>query len=87
MAKILDFRGNPITESTGPGIDKDGNTVIPDKAAYHVYGVQVWEKRICTGTALYSKMVDARRVAELLNKKYAELGVDHEAKIMVYPVY
>ncbi len=68
-------------------VDKDGNTVISTTPQYTVFGVQIWEHGHNVGTALYSTMPKARSVADILNRKYAELQVDHEAKIMPYPVY
>src|SRR5260221_341011 len=49
--------------------------------------IQIWEKGILVGVALYKDTSAARAVRDILNRKYAELKVEHEAKIMKYPVY
>lgn len=86
MANMVDIHGKPIGEKN-PLVDKDGNTIINTIPIGQVHGVQVWEKGICVGTALYSTMSAARHVKDILNRKYAELKVEHEAKIILYPVY
>jgi len=85
--KIVDLHGNPVNLGDAPTVDEKGNAIIPTNPTHFVYGVQIWEVGHCSGVALYSKMSDARAVRDILNKKYAELKVDHEAKITPYPVY
>lgn len=86
-AKIVDLHGKPINLGDPPTTDEQGNTVIPSAPHHFLHGVQIWEKGRLEGVALYRNMADARRVRDILNAKYAELHVDHEAKILNYPVY
>jgi hypothetical protein len=84
--QILDFRGKPIT-SDEPGVDKDGNTIIITDPIGTIYLVQIWEKGVMNGVAFYSTQHQAVAVKDVLNRKYAELGVDHEAKVISAPIY
>ncbi len=85
--KIVDLHGKPINIGDPPTVDEHGNAIIPTSPHHYVYGVQIWEKGRCEATALYRDIVAARAVRDILNKKYAELKVDHEAKIINFPVY
>lgn len=85
--KIVDLHGKPINKGDPPNVDEQGNAIIPTAPNHYVFGVQIWEKGHCSGVALYRKMIDARQVRDVLNAKYAELKVDHVAKIENYPVY
>jgi len=85
--KIVDLHGKPIQVGDPPTTDEKGNAIIPTQVHHHVFGVQIWEQGHCSGVALYRNMADARAVRDILNAKYAELKVDHEAKIANYPVY
>jgi hypothetical protein len=87
MSKIIDLHGKPIKVGDEPTIDSEANAIIPTEPNHYVVGVQIWEHGVITGVALYRKMVDARKVKEILNAKYAELNVKHEAKLIEYPVY
>lgn len=88
MGRIVNINGKVMSsDNMEPIVDKEGNTVIPTEPSEHVTGVQIWEKGICVGTALYKHVHHARAVAKILNEKYAELRVDHEAKLITYPVY
>lgn len=58
-----------------------------EKVAFHVCGVQLWENGVMKGTSLYSSVFKARKIRDILNAKFAELKVKHEAKIVNYPVY
>lgn len=57
------------------------------KPMFHVAGVQLIENGRMQGTALYSTMPKAKKISSILNAKFAELRVDHEAKIQMYPVF
>lgn len=86
--KLINIGGKVISDDNkDPIVDKDGNTIIPTQPSEWLDGVQIWEKGICVGTALYKSTAAARAVRDILNKKYAELKVDNEAKIVKYPVY
>lgn len=88
MAKIITLGGKAMSsDNKEPLVDKDGNTIIPTEPSEWLDGVQIWEKGILVGVALYKNTSTARAVRDILNRKYAELQVDHEAKIMKYPVY
>ncbi len=88
MGRIITIGGKAMSsDNMEPLVDKEGNTIIPTEPSEWLDGVQIWEKGICVGTALYKKTAAARAVRDILNKKYAELQVDHEAKIVKYPVY
>lgn len=85
--KIVDLHGKPINAGDLPNVDEKGNAIIPTTPHHYVFGVQIWENGRCVGVALYRNVSAARQVKEILNAKYAELKVDHEAKIENYPVY
>jgi hypothetical protein len=73
-------------------IPKDTNKVIEqilntEKPEFYVSGVQMVINGKIEGTSLYSTMPKARLVRDTLNKKYAELKVKYEAKIIQYPVF
>lgn len=88
MAKIITLGGKAMSsDNKEPLVDKDGNTIIPTEPSEWLDGVQIWEKGILAGVALYKDTSAARAVRDILNRKYAELKVDHEAKVMKYPVY
>lgn len=58
-----------------------------EKPVFSVCGVQLWEQGKLAGTSLYSTVVKARTIRDICNKEYARLGVNHEAKIVNYPVF
>lgn len=58
-----------------------------EKIQFYVAGVQLIEDGIMKGTSLYSKMPKAKAIRDILNKRFAELGVKHEARIQQYPVF
>lgn len=58
-----------------------------DKPDHYVCGVQLVENGQLIGTSLYTTVVKARKIRDILNKRFAELRVDHEAKIVNYPVF
>lgn len=58
-----------------------------EKVAFHVTGVQLIENGQNVGTSLYSTVFKARKIRDILNSKFAELRVNHEAKLINYPVY
>jgi hypothetical protein len=58
-----------------------------ERIQFYVSGVQLWENKILQGTSLYSTMIKAKKIRDILNHKFAELRVDHEAKILNYPVF
>jgi hypothetical protein len=57
------------------------------KVQFTVCGVQLWENKQLRGTSLYSTVVKARTIRDTCNAEYARLKVDHEAKIVNYPVF
>ncbi len=87
IPKIVDLHGKPINIGDAPTVDGEGNAILPGSPSYYVFGVQIWEYGKCVGVALYRKVSDARAVKDILNAKYAELKVNHEAKIANYPIY
>lgn len=62
-------------------------TINTEKPVLQVCGVQLIENGKLVGTSLYSTVVKARSIRDVLNKKFAELRVNHEAKIVNYPVF
>lgn len=62
-------------------------TINTEKPVMQVCGVQLIENGRLVGTSLYSTVVKARSIRDILNKKFAELKVNHEAKIVNYPVF
>lgn len=58
-----------------------------EKICFHVTGVQLMENGQNKGTSLYSTVFKARKIRDILNAKFAELRVNHEAKLINYPVY
>jgi len=78
----LDVIGAGVVEN------KTVQTIInTEKPQFHVYGVQLIENGQLTGTSLYSTIIKARKIRDILNTKFAELRVNHEAKIINYPVF
>lgn len=74
-------------ENPTPNTSLISEEINQEKAQFHVVGVQLFEHGKIVGTSLYSTVVKARGVRDTLNKKFAELRVNHEAKMMNYPVY
>lgn len=74
-------------ENPTPNTSLITEEINQEKAQFHVVGVQLFEHGKIVGTSLYSTVVKARGVRDILNKKFAELRVQHEAKMMNYPVY
>ncbi|SRR6266404_2409974 len=66
---------------------KISETFQVEKPAFHVCGVQLFENEKLVGTSLYSTIVKARIIRDTLNKEFARLRVNHEAKIISYPVF
>lgn len=58
-----------------------------EEVAFNVVGVQLIENGVLKGTSLYSTVVKARKIKDQLNREFARLRVNHEAKILNYPVY
>lgn len=58
-----------------------------EKVCFFVTGVQLSENGKNVGTSLYSTVFKARKIRDILNTKFAELRVNHEAKLINYPVY
>lgn len=58
-----------------------------ERPQFYVSGVQLIENKRLVGTSLYSTMPKAKHIAGILNRKFAELKVEHEAKIIQYPVF
>lgn len=58
-----------------------------EKPVFTVCGVQLWIDRRIQGVSLYSTIMKARSIRDICNKEYARLAVNHEAKILSYPVY
>lgn len=58
-----------------------------EKVCFFVTGVQLSENGKNVGTSLYSTVFKARKIKDILNAKFAELRVNHEAKLINYPVY
>jgi len=63
------------------------DTIQTEKPEFTVCGVQLIENGQLQGTSLYSTIVKARKIRDVLNARFAELQVKHEAKILQYPVY
>lgn len=63
------------------------DTLETEKPEFHVTGVQLIENKILVGTSLYSTVIKARKIKDILNQKFAELRVDHVAKLVNYPVF
>ena len=58
-----------------------------EKPQFHVCGVQLWQNGKLAGTSLYSTVIKARKIRDICNAEYAKLKVNHEAKIINYPVF
>lgn len=58
-----------------------------EKPVFSVSGVQLIENRKIVGVSLYSTVIKARMIRDTLNKEFARLKVEHEAKILNYPVF
>lgn len=58
-----------------------------EKIQFHVCGVQLIEHGKIVGTSLYTTIIKARKIRDILNSKFAEMRVNHEAKILNYPVF
>lgn len=85
---IAEEQKNPKDFNDSPeDSQKQSSVLTPDKIAFHVAGLQLIENNVIKGTALYQKMHSARVRRDILNKKFADLNVKHEAKIIQYPVY
>jgi hypothetical protein len=69
---------------SAPAILEEFRQETPD---HYVCGVQLIEQGKLVGTSLYTTIVKARTIRDILNKRFAELRVNHEAKIINYPVY
>lgn len=63
------------------------DVLATEKPAFHVTGVQLIENNKLVGTSLYSTVIKARKIKDILNTKFAELRVDHVAKLVNYPVF
>jgi hypothetical protein len=63
------------------------DTIETEKPEMIVCGVQLFEYSKIQGTSLYTTIVKARKIRNVLNTRFAELKVDHFAKIVNYPVY
>lgn len=63
------------------------DTIQTEKPEFTVCGVQLIENGVLQGTSLYTTIVKARKIRDILNARFAELRVPHEAKIRNYPVY
>lgn len=80
-------------ESIDPAMDMAAHEKIiadaigTEKIQFYVAGVQLIEDGILQGTSLYSTMIKAKGIRDIMNRKFAELRVQHEAKILQYPVY
>jgi hypothetical protein len=61
--------------------------VKQEKPQFYVHGVQLWQNGKLAGTSCYSTMSKARSIKNTLNQEFARLKVNHEAKIMMYPVF
>lgn len=58
-----------------------------EKPEFYVSGVQLIERGKMVGTSLYKSVVRARQIRDILNGKFSELKVDHNARIINYPVF
>lgn len=63
------------------------DTLQTEKPEFHVCGVQLIENQKLVGTSLYSTAVKAKKIRDTLNAKFAQLRVNHSAKIVNYPVF
>lgn len=73
-------------------LPSDNNKAITDvinteKPEFTVCGVNLIENGKMVGTSLYTNVIKARKIRDILNSKFAELRVNHEARISNYPVY
>lgn len=58
-----------------------------EKPEFYVCGVQLWENGKLSGTSCYTNVVKARQIRDAANKEFARLRVNHECKIVQYPVF
>lgn len=63
------------------------NILNTERPVFSVCGVQLWENGAIVGVSLYSTIHKAKTIRNILNAKFAELNVKHEAKIINYPVF
>lgn len=63
------------------------DTINTETPQFSVCGVQLWENKVIRGVSLYTTVPKARKIRDILNSHYAEQRVNHEAKIVNYPVY
>lgn len=62
-------------------------TLGTQRVEFYCTGVQLIENGVLQGTSLYTTVVKARKIKDQLNAEFARLRVNHEAKIVNYPVY
>lgn len=70
-----------------PDVPEVNLTLNQEKPDHYVVGVQLFENGKLIGTSLYTTVVKARMIKDVLNKRFAELRVNHEAKLINYPVF
>lgn len=62
-------------------------TLNIDKPEFYVSGVQLIQNGTLAGTSLYTTVVKARVIRDKCNEEFARLRVNHECKILNYPVF
>jgi hypothetical protein len=73
-----------VPYATSEPVTTELNQQKPD---HYICGVQLIENKALVGTSLYTTVIKARQIRDVLNKRFAELKVNHEAKIVNYPVF
>lgn len=92
LQELLSIVTKHISELEPIDVTRDNTEAITtaletEKVAFFVTGVQLSENGKNVGTSLYSTVFKARKIKDILNAKFAELRVNHEAKLINYPVY
>lgn len=92
LQELLAIVGRCKTDLESIDMPSQDNLIVQqtlniDKPQFSVSGVQLIEQGRLTGTSLYTTVVKARIIRDILNKEFAKLKVNHEAKIVNYPVF
>lgn len=92
IQELLSIVAKHINDLEPIDIQTDSTSAIitaleTEKVVFYVTGVQLIENDQNVGTSLYSTVFKARKIKDILNAKFAELRVNHEAKLINYPVY
>lgn len=79
-----DFEPIDINRPDNPLVQEELQTEKPE---FYVVGVQLIENGKLVGTSLYTTVAKARKIKDACNKEFARLRVNHEAKLVNYPVF